>query len=104
MFISFQWFHSHLFQYEKTIVRDENNQSITFLVQHDFMNETLRLESLFIHNINQEDGLVRPKITYQMTSDLELFAGADLFYGSQDGLFGQFDHQDRLNVGFKVGF
>jgi len=104
MFISIQWFHSHLFQYDKTIVRDENDQSITFLVQHDFMNETLRLESLFIHNLNQKDGLIRPKITYQMTSDLELFSGADLFYGSQDGLFGQFDSQDRVNIGFKLGF
>jgi hypothetical protein len=104
MFISFQWFHSHLFDYESAIVRDENDQSITLLIQHDFMNETLRLESLFIHNMNDEDGLVRPKITYQMKSDLELFTGADVFYGNQNGLFGQFDQQDRVNIGFKLGF
>jgi len=104
MFISLQWFQSHLFQYKKTIARDENNQSVTLLLQHDFMNETLRIESLFIHNINEEDGLARPKIIYQMTSELELFMGADLFYGSQDGLFGQFDRQDRMNMGFKLGF
>jgi hypothetical protein len=104
MFISFQWFHSHLFHYDNAIVRGENDQSITLLIQRDYMNETLRLESLFIHNINDEDGVVRPKIIYQMTSDLELFTGADLFYGNWNGLFGQFDRQDRLNVGFKLGF
>jgi hypothetical protein len=39
-----------------------------------------------------------------MKSDLELFTGADVFYGNQNGLFGQFDQQDRVNIGFKLGF
>ena len=104
MFISLQWFQSHLFDYEKTIIRDQNNQNLTLLVQHDFMNETLRLESLFIHNLNHKDGLTRLKIIYQLSSDLEVYTGADIFYGKQKGLFGQFKQQDRMSLGFKLGF
>jgi len=104
MFISLQWFQSHLFDYEKTIIRNQNNQNLTLLVQHDFMNETLRLESLFIHNLSHEDGLARPKIIYQLSSDVEVYTGADIFYGKPKGLFGQFSQQDRVSLGFKIGF
>jgi hypothetical protein len=30
--------------------------------------------------------------------------GADVFYGDPDGLYGQFDEQDRITVGFEWGF
>lgn len=50
------------------------------------------------------DGLVRPKLTYSMLSNLDIRVSADIFNGNEEGLFGQFDRSDRVVAGFRLGF
>ena len=54
------------------------------------MNETLHADILFLHDINYEDGMVRPKLTYEYSDEINIYVGLDIFYGNEDGLFGQF--------------
>jgi len=37
-------------------------------------------------------------------SNLDIRVGADLFHGNKEGLSGQFDKEDRVVTGFRLGF
>lgn len=102
-FISMQLFQSHLMNKSSQSVRDNVETTITFLARQDFMNETMQTEVLWLHNTNNKDGLIRPKINYEWNDDVILWLGTDIFYGDEKGLFGQFDHNDRIIIGIEWG-
>ncbi|MCG8613871.1 MAG: hypothetical protein MI864_25450 [Pseudomonadales bacterium] len=102
--ISAQWFQRYLINYRDTTVRDQFDQTFSFLVRSDFVNQTWRAEFLALHSINNNDGLIRPKVSHELLSELKIWAGADVFYGSRQGLYGQFSERDRILVGFELGF
>jgi len=101
--LSIQWFQSTLLRSVKLIKRDRTNQTLTLRAQRYFENQTWNLEAIVIMGLNQTEGLVRPKVSKQLTSELEFWLGADVFYGDEAGLYGQFDQQDRLIAGFEFG-
>ena len=103
-FVSFQLFQSILTDTPDKIVRDQVDTNVTFSVKRSFRNDTIHLENIWIHNINHQDGLVRPKIKYDVRDNVSVWAGIDYFYGSEKGIFGQFDRRDRFAVGVEIGF
>ncbi|MBL6692091.1 MAG: hypothetical protein ISQ58_07970 [Pseudomonadales bacterium] len=102
-FISAQLFQSWLPGYQAGFTRPEMDTSVTFLARRDFWNDTLIAELLWITKTNDGDGLLRPKVSYELEDNIEIWLGLDLFYGDRQGLFGQFDDNDRLLVGVKLG-
>ncbi len=84
------------------MLRPQHERSLSLLVRRDFANDTLTAEVLAIHNTNDSDGLVQLELSYQLTSNMTLAAGADVFYGTADGLFGQFDERDRFTLRFEI--
>ena len=86
------------------MIRNNRETTVTFLIRHDFINETLFTELLWIHNTNFDDGVARPKITYQVSDEITANVGADIFYGDQTGLFGQFRNRDRLVVSIEASY
>ncbi len=60
-------------------------------------------ETIWVHNFDRGDVFVRPKVSYELRNNVEVWAGVDLFYGSRNGLFGQFDRNDRLVLGIEWG-
>ncbi len=101
--ISAQWFQSHLFDYEDSIIREQNNTTFSFLYTRSFKNDSWNLNILELHNIDYGDGSVQIQLDYELNSQVKLWVGADIFYGDKQGLFGQFNNQDRLTVGFQWG-
>lgn len=102
--LSTQVFQSRLNNDSPGMIRNNRETTVTFLIRHDFMNETLSTELLWIHNTNFDDGVARPKITYQISDEITASAGADIFYGDQTGLFGQFRNRDRLVVSIEASY
>ncbi len=84
--------------------RDKLDTTLTGLIRRNFMYDTLIAEVLVIANINNGDGLIRPKISYEWQDNIKTWVGADIFYGDKQGVFGQFDRQDRVVFGFEVSF
>ena len=104
VFISGQLFQSWLTDYQSSIVRDEVDTTLTFLYRQDFRYETLVAEVLLIANLNNGDGLLRPKVSYEWNSELTTWLGADIFYGKGEGLYGQFSDNDRFVLGLELAF
>jgi hypothetical protein len=102
--LSAQWFYSFLLDYERSIVRDENEQIASLLFQSDFNNGNWQLQALSLYSLNNKDMLFQFKLRYWLYSNMEIWIGSDMFRGTQRGLFGQFDEQDRVLMGFNYGF
>jgi len=100
-FLSFQLFQTYVVHDNPYLIRDQLNTTLSFLYRQTLYNETLMLELLLLHNLNDDDGLLRPKIRYQWYDDINVWAGFDIFYGESNGLFGQFDDVDRFVAGIE---
>lgn len=102
-FISLQWFQSHLFDYDNQVVRPQTNNIASFLYKQTFQNETLELNILSLYGFDQKDTSIQLELSYMLEDNLKVWIGSDLFSGNMVGLFGQFDQQDRLKLGFEWG-
>ncbi len=102
--LSAQLFQSHLSNNEAGMLRDGLETTLTFLARRHFINERLTTEMLWIHSTDLDDGVARPKITYQISDAITAGVGADIFYGNQAGLFGQFKNRDRLVTSIEIYF
>jgi len=102
-FLSVQLFQDYVTTDTPGMIRDRMDTSTSLLIQREFANDRWMTEVLWLQNLNEGDGLIRPKVTYELVSNVNLWAGVDLFYGSHKGFFGQFDGQDRVVVGMEWG-
>jgi hypothetical protein len=102
-FVSAQVFQRFTLDYRRQMVSDRHATTVTFAAQRTFLNERLALEVIWLHGIDYVDGLVRPKVTFELFDVLDLWIGADVFYGGRNGVFGQFVDNTRLAFGFKAG-
>jgi len=103
-FISGQIFHSRVLDGDSGLTRPKNDTTLTLLTRRNFHNETLEAEVLWLANTNDGDGLIRPKLSYDVNDEVKVWIGADIFYGDNGGLFGQFGDKDRVLTGVEIGF
>jgi hypothetical protein len=101
--LSVQLFQSWALQNASQLERDRLETNLTVLARRQLLNERLTLETMWIQNLNRGDGLVRPKIRYELRDRLFVWLGFDVFYGKSRGVFGQFDRNDRAVLGFEWG-
>lgn len=101
--VSAQVFQSAVELPSRRLVRDSVQTDLTLLIRRNFLHETLTAEVIGIHNINLDDGLVRPRLSRELRSNLVVSLGADIFYGDERGRYGQFDDLDRIVFGIEVG-
>lgn len=103
-FISLQFYQKRLLNRSSTSTIPASDTSATLYVRRFFLNETLSLDTLMIHNFNDSDGLIRPKISYNWNDNFSSWLGVDYFYGNRSGLFGQFKSNSRILLGSNFSF
>lgn len=102
--LSAQIFQSVLAHRPTGAVRDRLDTTMSFLVRREFRNDTVDVELLYLQSVNDGDGLLQIDLGYDLTGEVRLVAGADIFFGDEKGQFGQFDEADRLTFGVEAGF
>lgn len=103
-FVSIQLFLNMIMDTPPGVFRDQVESIMTGLVRREFWNDSLVGELVWLQSLNRGDGLVRPRLRYQLRSNVTVWGGADVFYGHQAGLFGQFNQRDRIVLGIEWGF
>ena len=103
-FISLQLFQDYVLDEPAGLFRPEADTTTTLFLRRQFLNEMLSAELRWLANVNDGDGLIRPKVSYEVNDAASVWAGADVFYGDGDGLFGQFGDNDRIVFGLAYGF
>lgn len=102
-FVSGQVFQSRLHGVAG-LSRDKTETNASLLVRRTLLNEMLLLQLLWLINTDNDDGLVRLKASYELSDDLRIWLANDAFYGSSNGIFGQFSDNDRFNLGIEISF
>ena len=100
--LSMQLIQSWVIKDADKTTRDKVDTTVTGLIRRNFLYDTLTAEVLIIANTNNGDGIIRPKISYEWQDNIKTWIAADIFYGDKQGIFGQFDQNDRVVVGMEV--
>ncbi len=101
--LSTQFIQQAILDYDDAINQDEYENTLTFVARRNFLRETLALELFSYVGINNEDALIKPKISYDLTDGLKLTTGANFFVGDK-GKFGQYDDNDMAYTKIKYSF
>lgn len=102
--LSVQWFGNTVERYHRSLYRQRTEQMLSLMTQQSFANGLWELRALALYSLDDQDSLFQVRLKHWLASDLELFAGADVFAGTPYGLFGQFTEGDRVLMGLRVGF
>ncbi len=102
--ISGQLFQSVALNRQSATVRDKTDSTVSLLVNHTLLNETVELRLVWLASTNIGDGLFRLRASYEWQDNLKTWISSDTYYGSREGIFGQFDDNDRLTVGIEMAF
>ena len=103
-FISVQWFQTTVVDSNETLINNRREDTATFLWESKFLNETLSFKWLHILSLDHGDGVVQSKLSYNYSENIDIYLGADSFYGDREGLYGQFKDADRFRIGLEWGF
>ncbi len=101
--MSAQFVQEVILDYDDALASDERSNVVTFLASESFLNETLHLEFFSYVGLNDEDALLRPKVSYDVADGFEILIGADLFIGDE-GMFGAYDANDSVYAKLKYSF
>ncbi|MCK4956182.1 MAG: hypothetical protein KAS49_01010, partial [Candidatus Cloacimonetes bacterium] len=93
----------YILDYEEDIRNDEFSNTATFLASKTFINETLELSLFSYYGINNEDMLLRPKLSYDLSDGFNVLLGTDIFIGDK-GNFGQYDENDMVYMKVRYDF
>ncbi len=101
--MSVQFIQQYILDYDDPIVNDRAENIMTFLATKDFLIETLFLELFSYIGLNDGDALIRGKVKYKLTDELEILLGANIFTGTE-GMFGQYNKNDMVYAKVKYSF
>lgn len=86
-------------------VADEDHHVITLRLTQLLMNQDLRLSLFTFYSPSDRDAYFRPKIHYKIDDSWSGEIGGHVFIGDEDHtFFGQFENNNHLYAGLRVGF
>ncbi|MBU2647280.1 hypothetical protein KKI24_21420 [bacterium] len=101
--MSLQVIEKQIQDYDESIINEEREDTVTFLMSRDFLRETLKLELFSYIGMNDNGSLIRPKMTYDLMDGFQIVAGFNIFTGNK-GTYGQFDDKDMIYSKIKYAF
>jgi hypothetical protein len=102
--MSFQFFQNIISRdaNDEFLERDTTETNMTFFLRRTFLDEKLEFRTIVLHSLNRADGILRPRFTYTARDNMNVYLGADVFYGTKGGFFGQFKERDRIVLGLEL--
>ncbi len=103
-FVSGQFFHNSVMDNDIDVVgRDEDQYLATVYARRRAWNDRFTGEIQWYGDLQEGDGMVRPKVSFEVDDTMTTGVRADLFYGASDGIFGQFNQADRVLAFIALG-
>ncbi len=82
---------------------DQVETILSLKVGTDFMHERIKPEVLILYWL-EKNWRISPKASFEIFDYLNLAAGAHIFVGEEQNLFGQFDDNDQVFIELRYGF
>lgn len=102
--LSTQFIQQTILDYDKNIINEEAENTMTFLARYDLLRETLHLELFSYVGLTNNDALIRPKISYDFDDSFSILLGSNIFIGDTDGRFGQYKDNSMIYAKLKYNF
>ena len=102
--LSTQFIQQTILDYDKNILNEEAENTMTFLARYDLLRETLHLELFSYVGLTYNDALIRPKISYDFDDSFSILLGSNIFIGDSDGRFGQYKDNSMIYAKLKYNF
>jgi hypothetical protein len=101
LWISGQYFLQFTSAPQEKLLFPRYNHLASLSFRTNFLRETLRPELFVLIGLNQQQYLIRPRVTKTIGDHWSIGAGADFLGGKQTNIFGYFDSKDRVVVELK---
>lgn len=93
-----------IFNYEKTLANDESTNTITLNLSKKLFREKLKISNMIYIGTNTSDIFDRASIDFELTDGFHFFAGADIFAGKENGIYGQYKDNSQGWVKLRFSF
>ncbi len=103
-FVNAQLFADRVFNEEQNLTRPTTDVISTLRASRTFSNDKMEFRTEWLNSYTDGDGLVRFDLYRELGENYRVGVGADIFYGSDDGIFGQFSEQSRVRFQVKATF
>ncbi len=101
---STQFIQKYILDHEDLMDENQTHNTATFMARYDLMRETLHLELFSYIGLDDEDALIRPKITYDFDDSFSILLGGNIFIGDRAGQFGQYQDNSMIYTKIKINF
>ena len=101
--LNFQFFQRWYTDHDDDNFFDRFESGLSLYASTEFNSKT-EGEILLISGLNRSDWMLRPKVTWDLSSNWWLAVGVDIFGGDSIGLFGRFDDSDRVFGNVRYSF
>jgi len=101
LWVSGQYFLSFTSAPQEKLLLPRYNHLASIYFRTNFLRDTLRPELFVLTGLNQQEYLIRPRITKTMGDHWSVGVGADFFGGKRTNVFGYFDSRDRVVLDLK---
>lgn len=101
--LNIQVFQRQFFNHDPYLISDQRESGYSLLLNRKFFGNW-EAQALYISSTNRPDSLFRPRLTWNFERNWRLLFGADLFKGPDLGMFGRYDHQDRVYSEIRYSF
>ncbi len=98
-----QVFQRDYFSHDPNLFADKLENGYSLLLNHKF-GDKVEAQVMWISSFNRTDWLLRPRVTWNFERNWRLAVGADVFNGPPVGLFGSYDHNDRVYSEVRYSF
>ena len=86
---------------DRALVRPRTDIISTLRIQKDFDDNLHAMRAEWLNSLTDSDGLVRLEFSRRIDDRFAVFLGADIFYGTSRGIFGQFSERSRMLGGVR---
>ena len=101
--LSAQFIQKVYLDYVDNTFTDQWNTTVTFMANKEFLENKLLFEFFTYLEFDELNALIKPKVTYDLSDNINLLFGANLFFGDT-GTFGQFDNNDMIYSKIQLSF
>ncbi len=95
-----RWFPDH----DSGLTADRTESAVSLLLSTQALHPRLEPEALLASSLNRTDWSAQLKLTWRLDGNWRLVGGVDIFQGPADGLFGQYDDNDRVYTEVRYTF
>ncbi len=104
VFVSAQIVHDVVIDLSTDAIRPDADTLTSLYLRKSFQADRYTATFRWLGSDGASDGVISPNLSYDLNDNTRLQIGADLFYGERNGIFGQFDDNDRVTFAIKRFF